>query len=210
MHYNRQPTCWCPLPWWFQLLLIEQQPVWILFPDLIQPRWRFYIIGSHFHFLLVLSPGGQLFRILFIWVALYQLKRRGFCRSRHVLTSFHIKNCIFACFFTNRDTMELTTKPVVPSPLGNFAGRVFYFRNFEKRCLFAEEGRRSPKASFPEIWIGECHLPLLPWTLLWQALHRLTRLSNSNLFDQSSFTSTMWCTMSAGVKQWSSKQCWQR
>ncbi|KIN55188.1 hypothetical protein B4073_3344 [Bacillus subtilis] len=30
-------------------------------------------------------------------------------------------------FFTNRDTMELTTKPVVPSPLGNSPGGYFVF-----------------------------------------------------------------------------------
>ncbi|WP_214282997.1 hypothetical protein, partial [Bacillus subtilis] len=67
-------------------------------------------------------------------------------------------------FFTNRDTMELTTKPVVPSPLGNFAGRVFCFSGTLKSgvCL-QKRGRRSPNVSFPEILIGgEGHLPLLP------------------------------------------------
>lgn len=37
--------------------------------------------------------------------------------------------------------IELTTKPVVPSPLGIFAEGVFrVFGNFEKRCLFADNG----------------------------------------------------------------------
>ncbi|RAP14988.1 hypothetical protein HS9_00312 [Bacillus velezensis] len=37
--------------------------------------------------------------------------------------------------------MKSTTKPVVPSPLGKFAEGAFCcFRNFEKRCLFAEGG----------------------------------------------------------------------
>ncbi|OIK22150.1 hypothetical protein BKP66_00810 [Bacillus amyloliquefaciens] len=44
-------------------------------------------------------------------------------------------------FFANRVTMKSTTKPVVPSPLGKFTEGAFCcFRNFEKRCLFAEGG----------------------------------------------------------------------
>lgn len=40
-----------------------------------------------------------------------------------------------------RDMIELTTKRVVPSPLGIFAEGAFrVFGNFEKRCLFADDG----------------------------------------------------------------------
>ncbi|MED1658567.1 hypothetical protein [Bacillus licheniformis] len=47
--------------------------------------------------------------------------------------------------------MKVTTKPVISSPLGEFAGRVlFVFGNFEKRCLFAEEGAPFPRRWFPK------------------------------------------------------------
>ncbi|MEC2332500.1 hypothetical protein [Bacillus subtilis] len=65
------------------------------------------------------------------------------------------KSHFLLVFFTNRDTMEVTTKPVVSSPLGNFAGRVFCFSGTLKSgvCL-QKRGRRSPNIAFPEIWIG--------------------------------------------------------
>ncbi|MCY9322057.1 hypothetical protein [Bacillus haynesii] len=47
--------------------------------------------------------------------------------------------------------MKATTKPVISSPLGEFAGRVlFVFGNFEKRCLFAEEGAPFPRRLLPK------------------------------------------------------------
>lgn len=70
-------------------------------------------------------------------------------------------------FFTNRDTMEVITKPVVPSPLGNFAGRVICFSGTLKSgvCL-QKRGRRSPNVSFPEIWIGGVSLALAAMNLV--------------------------------------------
>ncbi|MGG3629607.1 hypothetical protein ABES28_15415, partial [Bacillus licheniformis] len=54
-------------------------------------------------------------------------------------------------FFTNHAMMKATTKPVISSPLGEFAGRVlFVFGNFEKRCLFAEEGAPFPRRLLPK------------------------------------------------------------
>lgn len=44
-------------------------------------------------------------------------------------------------FEQNRAMIELTTKPVVSSPLGIFSEGVFrVFGNFEKRCLFVDDG----------------------------------------------------------------------
>lgn len=46
--------------------------------------------------------------------------------------------------------IELTTKPVVSSPLGIFAEGVFrVFGNFEKRCLFADDGSPIFTKPFP-------------------------------------------------------------
>ncbi|WP_182859359.1 hypothetical protein [Bacillus licheniformis] len=47
--------------------------------------------------------------------------------------------------------MKVTTKPVISSPLGKCAGRVLcVFGNFEKRCLFAEDGAPFPRRWFPK------------------------------------------------------------
>lgn len=44
-------------------------------------------------------------------------------------------------FEHNHAMIELTTKPVIPRPLGIFTEGVFrVFGNFEKRCLFADDG----------------------------------------------------------------------
>jgi|GEM_PF-5586864 len=46
--------------------------------------------------------------------------------------------------------IELTTKPVIPSPLGIFTEGVFrVFGNFEKRCLFADDGSPIFTKPFP-------------------------------------------------------------
>jgi hypothetical protein len=47
--------------------------------------------------------------------------------------------------------MKVTTKPVISSPLGKCAGRVLcVFGNFEKRCLFAEDGAPFPGRLLPK------------------------------------------------------------
>jgi hypothetical protein len=54
-------------------------------------------------------------------------------------------------FFTKHAMMKVTTKPVISSPLGKCAGRVLcVFGNFEKRCLFAEDGAPFPRRLFPK------------------------------------------------------------
>jgi hypothetical protein len=54
-------------------------------------------------------------------------------------------------FFTKHAMMKVTTKPVISSPLGKCAGRVLcVFGNFEKRCLFAEDGAPFPRHLFPK------------------------------------------------------------
>ncbi|MED1031043.1 hypothetical protein [Bacillus atrophaeus] len=51
--------------------------------------------------------------------------------------------------------MKSTTKPVVLSPLGEFAGRVFcFFGTLKSGVCLQKRGLRSPNVSFPEIWIG--------------------------------------------------------
>lgn len=64
--------------------------------------------------------------------------------------------------------IELTTKPVVSSPLGIFAEGVFrVFGNFEKRCLFVDDG--SPIFTKPfsrDLMPGGTYDPRLPCTLL--------------------------------------------